>query len=61
MDFVKRAWEDGWLDEFADNHFLIMAIEDNLNHFDWEHQFIYNGLFHSLEFGWNNQFSRICI
>ena len=24
MDFVKRAWEDGWLDEFADNHFLIM-------------------------------------
>ena len=42
MDFVKRAWEDGWLDEFADNHFLIMAIEDNLNHFDWEHQFISN-------------------
>lgn len=42
IDFVKRAWEDGWLDEFADNHFLIMAIEDNLNHFDWEHQFISN-------------------
>ncbi len=27
MDFVKRAWEDGWLDEFADNHFLIMPLK----------------------------------
>lgn len=42
MDFVKRAWENGWLDEFADNHFLILAIEDRLNHFDWEHQFVSN-------------------
>ena len=30
---LQRAWEKGWLDEFADDHFLIKAIEGRLEHF----------------------------
>ena len=30
---LKRAWEDGWLDEFSDEHFLIKAIEKRLEYY----------------------------
>ena len=29
---LKKAWENGWLDEFSDDHFLIKAIEKRLEH-----------------------------
>lgn len=33
LDFLKRAWNEGWLDEFSDDHFLIRAIENRLDDF----------------------------
>ena len=32
-DFLKKAWTNGWLDEFSDDHFLIRAIENRLDDF----------------------------
>ena len=31
--FLRKIWEDGWLDEYSDNHFLIKAIENRLTAF----------------------------
>lgn len=42
MDFIKKAWKDGWLDDFSNDHFLIMALENRLNQFNWEYQFVSN-------------------
>lgn len=41
-DFMKTAWECGWFDDFSDEHFLIMALENRLHQFNWEYQFISN-------------------
>ena len=32
-DFLKKAWTNGWLDEFSNDHFLIRAIENRLDDF----------------------------
>lgn len=32
-DFLQKAWQEGWLDEFSEDHFLIKAIENRLNDF----------------------------
>ncbi|RHQ77341.1 hypothetical protein DWX99_05605 [Firmicutes bacterium AF22-6AC] len=32
-NYFKKIWEDGWLDEYSDNHFLIKAIENRLTAF----------------------------
>lgn len=30
---LQQAWEEGWLDEYSDNHFLIKAIEKRLDEY----------------------------
>lgn len=40
--FLKRIWEEGWLDEYSNDHFLIMALEGRLNQFTWNEQFLNN-------------------
>ena len=25
--FMKKIWQEGWLDTYSSNHFLIMALE----------------------------------
>ena len=40
--FLKRIWQEGWLDEYSNNHFLIMALEGRLNEFTWNEQFLNN-------------------
>ena len=32
-NYLRKIWEDGWLDEYSDNHFLIKAIENRLTAF----------------------------
>lgn len=39
---LQKAWEEGWLDEFSENHFLIKAIEGRLNCFQGQKQFVAN-------------------
>ena len=33
LSFLKKMWEEGWLDDYSDNHFLIRAIENRLTDF----------------------------
>lgn len=33
LAFLKRAWDEGLLDEYSDDHFLIRAIENRLDDF----------------------------
>lgn len=40
--YIQKLWEDGWLDEFSDDHFIIKALERRLNSFNWDQQFINN-------------------
>ena len=40
--FIKKIWQDGWLDDYSSNHFLIMALESRLNEFSWNEQFLNN-------------------
>ena len=40
--FLKKIWEEGWLDEYSNDHFLIMALENRLHQFSWNEQFINN-------------------
>lgn len=40
--YLKKIWEDGWLDDYSNDHFLIMAIENRLDKFSWEKQFLNN-------------------
>lgn len=40
--FLKRIWQEGWLDEYSNDHFLIMALEGRLNEFTWNEQFLNN-------------------
>lgn len=42
LGFMEKAWTKGWLDDFSSNHFLIMALENRLDKFDWEYQFVSN-------------------
>lgn len=42
--YLKSAWENGWLDEYSDDHFLIKAIENRLNHFVAIDQLINNNI-----------------
>lgn len=41
---LSKAWYEGWLDEFADNHFLIKAIEGRLESFQGFNQFQTNNV-----------------
>lgn len=40
--FLKKTWQKGWLDEYSNDHFLIMALEGRLNEFAWNEQFLNN-------------------
>lgn len=40
--FLKKIWEEGWLDEYSEEHFLIKAINNNLSDIKWASQFINN-------------------
>lgn len=37
--FLKRIWQEGWLDEYSNDHFLIMALEGRLNEFTGTNSF----------------------
>lgn len=43
-DFLKKAWNNGWLDEFSDEHFLIRVIEKRLDDFVGRTQLSTNNL-----------------
>lgn len=40
LEFLKNMWEQGWLDDYSDDHFLIKAIENRLTDF-WGKQQAY--------------------
>lgn len=42
--YLKSAWENGWLDEYSDDHFLIKAIESRLDSFVAIDQMINNNI-----------------
>lgn len=42
LEFLRSAWENGWLDEYSDDHFLIKAIEGRLDGFVGMEQLIAN-------------------
>ena len=42
LNFLRAAWEDGWLDEYSNDHFLIRAIENRLDNFVGKTQLIGN-------------------
>lgn len=35
FEFTKYMWEQGWLDEFSEEHFLIKAIKNTLSDFKY--------------------------
>lgn len=39
---LAKAWVDGWMDEFSNDHFLIKAIEGRLEKYRGYHQFVAN-------------------
>ncbi|MBR1635514.1 MAG: hypothetical protein IJ682_10695 [Lachnospiraceae bacterium] len=41
-DFLKEAWENGWLNEYSEEHFLIRVIEDRLDDFQGKLQLYAN-------------------
>ena len=41
---LKEAWEEGWLDEYNENHFLIKAIYGKLDRYCGYQQYIANNL-----------------
>lgn len=42
--FLHKAWTNGWLDEYSDDHFLIKAIENRLITFVGKEQLIENDI-----------------
>ncbi len=42
--FLRKIWEEGWLDDYSNNHFLIMALENRLVKFSWIEQFLNNNV-----------------
>lgn len=42
--FLEKAWSDGWLDAFSDEHFLIRALENRLQDFVGKSQLTQNNL-----------------
>lgn len=42
LEFLRSAWENGWLDEYSDDHFLIKAIENRLDDFVGKQQLVGN-------------------
>lgn len=40
--YIKKAWTQGWLDEYSDEHFLIRAIENRVTNIEWKTQLIFN-------------------
>lgn len=42
--FLRNAWESGWFDDYADEHFLIQAIEGKLSTFVGKEQMIQNNI-----------------
>lgn len=52
MQFLHRAWCEGWLDEYSDDHFVIRALENRIDTFTAFNQFSGNtvnssGIIHS--------------
>ena len=42
--FLHKAWTNGWLDEYSDDHYLIKAIENRLITFVGKEQLIENDI-----------------
>ena len=42
--FLGKAWKEGWLDEYSDEHFLIKALNGKLEDYRGYHQFIANNV-----------------
>lgn len=40
--YLDRAWSQGWLDEYANEHFLIKTIENRVTDIEWRDQLIFN-------------------
>ncbi len=40
--FIKKAWTEGWLDEYSNSHFLIRAIENKVDDIEWKSQLLNN-------------------
>ena len=40
--YIKKAWTQGWLNEYSDEHFLIRAIENRVTDIEWKTQLILN-------------------
>lgn len=40
--YLEQIWKKGWLDSYDDNHFLIRALENRVNTFVGQEQFLYN-------------------
>ncbi len=40
--YLEKAWKEGWLDEFSEDHFLIKALNNKLTNIDWASQLINN-------------------
>lgn len=55
-EFLKKAWTNGWLDEYSDEHFLIRAIEDRLEDFVGKFQLTQNNLAMYCPLGKNGEF-----
>lgn len=44
LDYLRACWENGLLDDYSDNHFIIKALENRLNEFNGMYQMMENGL-----------------
>ncbi|NLV22447.1 MAG: hypothetical protein GXY49_10740 [Syntrophomonadaceae bacterium] len=42
INYIKKAWTKGWLDEYSNEHFLIKAIENQVTDIEWKNQLIFN-------------------
>lgn len=42
IGFIRTAWEDGWLNDYSEDHFLIKCINNKLTGIEWESQLLFN-------------------
>lgn len=42
IGYIKKAWCNGWLDDYSNEHFLIKSINNQLTEIEWESQLLFN-------------------
>ncbi|MEG1726017.1 MAG: hypothetical protein RR313_11540 [Anaerovoracaceae bacterium] len=40
--YLKKAWEEGWLDKYSNEHFIVRAIENRVTDIEWKEQLLFN-------------------